>query len=118
MRRAAHHLRPAGGDPFAEPASESLLGREELAQRGVTEHSCFDIPPSSTVDELMAQHGSQDLDPAAAAVLEPIFDMDAPCVRGFDHNKFQRDGFWVRFLIGFGPLRTDFGTFQANFGLF
>ena len=90
LRRTVHHLRPAASD------SEALLaGREELARRGVTEHSCFEVRPFSTAERLMAQPGSQDLDPAAAAVLEPIFDMTAPCVIGFDHAKFQRDGFWV-----------------------
>ena len=37
----------------------------------------------------------QDIDPAIAATLEPIFDMNAPCIRNFDHDKFQHDGYWI-----------------------
>ena len=67
----------------------------ELARRGVTEYSCFDIPAGATVDELMQQRGAQDIDPETAATVEPIFDMNADCIRNFDHDKFQRDGYWV-----------------------
>jgi len=81
---AANALEPAGG-----------AVHPELARRGVTEYSCFDIPEGATVDELMAQRGAQDIDPAIAATLEPIFDMNADCIRNFDHDKFQRDGYWI-----------------------
>jgi hypothetical protein len=99
LRRTVQHVAPAHlhrppPAPVTPPAAH-LLGPAELAQRGVSDHSCFSVPPSATVDELMAQPGSQDLDPEKAAAVEPIFNMDAPCVRNFDHAKFQRDGFWV-----------------------
>ena len=67
----------------------------ELVRRGVSEFSCFDVPARATVSELMAQTGSQDIDPDKAAALEPIFDMEAACIRNFDHDKFQRDGYWI-----------------------
>jgi hypothetical protein len=90
LAAAANHL-------LAQPATAAVGGplHPELAKRGVTDFSCFDVPAAMTVDERMAQPGATDIDPAVAAALEPIFDMDAPCVRNFDHDKFQRDGYWV-----------------------
>ena len=66
----------------------------ELARRGVSQFSCFDDEGLS-IDERMAQFGHSDIDPAIATTLEPIFDMSASCLRTFDHEKFQRDGYWV-----------------------
>jgi hypothetical protein len=117
----ASHLQPptgrlpgaaaGGGDIYAVhrdapslPAGRGLRGHSaaapgpvhpELLRRGVGEFECFQVPDGMSVDERMAQWGHQDIDPAVAASLEPILDMDAPCVRNFDHAKYQRDGYWL-----------------------
>ena len=94
LAAVARHLDGAAAalEPALAPPGGDL--HPELAKRGVTDFSCFD-DGGMTVDERMAQRGAQDIDPAVAASLEPIFDMSAPCIRNFDHDKFQRDGYWV-----------------------
>ncbi len=90
LRRLQTHLQAAAASAQEPPGAL----HPQLVKRGVTSTACFPAPRAS-VDEVMAMRGEQDVEPKLAASFEPIFDMQADCVRNFDHDKFQRDGFWV-----------------------